>query len=88
VVLTIGHTLRPQEALGCSDALPGFLEVDHRFFEDGVFVGHEKSIRVGIIRSLDYCVFTCELPYQRLPTPSLIPFGGRAISSAKEWSLK
>jgi hypothetical protein len=41
VVLTIGHTLRTHEALSRPDALPGFLEVVHRLFEDGVFVGHE-----------------------------------------------
>jgi hypothetical protein len=45
VVLAIGHTLRVHEALGSPDALPGFLEVVHRLFEDGVFVSHEKSIR-------------------------------------------
>jgi hypothetical protein len=54
VVLAIGHALRAHEALGCPDALSGYLEVIHRFFEDGVFVGHDKSIRAGgIIRSLD-----------------------------------
>src|SRR5215217_7416799 len=47
VVLTIGHTLRAHKALGRPDALPGFLEVVHRLFEDGVFVSHEKSIRTG-----------------------------------------
>jgi hypothetical protein len=41
VVLAIGHTLRTHEALGSPDALPGFLEVVHRLFEDGDFVGHE-----------------------------------------------
>jgi len=51
VVLAIGHTLRAHEALGSPDALPGFLEVVHRLFEDGVFVGHDQSIRVGILRS-------------------------------------
>ena len=40
VVLAIGHALRAHEALGRPDALPGFLEVVHRLFEDGVFVGH------------------------------------------------
>src|SRR5215208_637706 len=34
------------EALGRPDALPGFLEAVHRLFEDGVFVGHDRSIRV------------------------------------------
>jgi hypothetical protein len=41
VVLAIGHILRAHEALGRPDTLPGFLEVVHRLFEDGVFVGHE-----------------------------------------------
>jgi hypothetical protein len=45
VVLTFGHALRAHEALGCPDSLPGFLEVIHRLLEDGVFVGHDKSIR-------------------------------------------
>ena len=47
VVLAIGHTLRAHEALGRPDALPGFLEVLQRLFEDGVFVCHDKSIRTG-----------------------------------------
>jgi hypothetical protein len=60
VVLAIGHTLRAQEALGCPDALACFLEVVHRLFEDGVFVGHDYSMRSGIIRS-PYCLaFSCE----------------------------
>jgi hypothetical protein len=58
VVLAIGHALRAHEALSRPDALPGFLEVVHRLFEDGVFVGHEKSIRVGILRSPDYFAFS------------------------------
>jgi hypothetical protein len=45
VVLAISHTLRAQEALGRPYPLPGFLEVVHRLFEDGVFVGHARSIR-------------------------------------------
>jgi hypothetical protein len=54
VVLAIGHTLRAQEALGRPDALPGFLEVVHRLIENGVFVGHDKSIRVdSILRWVD-----------------------------------
>jgi hypothetical protein len=32
VVLATGHALRAHEALGRPDALPGFLEVVHRFF--------------------------------------------------------
>jgi hypothetical protein len=47
VVLAFGHTLRTHQALSCSDSLPGFLEVVHRLFEDGVFVGHDQSIRTG-----------------------------------------
>jgi hypothetical protein len=50
VVLAIGHALRVHEALSLSDALSGFLEVVHRLFEYGVFVGHDKSIPVGILR--------------------------------------
>jgi hypothetical protein len=46
VVLAIGHTLRAHEALGRPDPLPGFLEVIHRLVKDGVFFGHEGSIRV------------------------------------------
>src|SRR5215204_496650 len=49
VVLTIGHVLRAHEALGRPDALPGFLEVLHRLFEDGGFVGHDQNIRVDSI---------------------------------------
>jgi hypothetical protein len=45
VVLAIGHALRAHKALSRPDALPGLLEVVHRFFEDGVFVGHDLSIR-------------------------------------------
>jgi hypothetical protein len=53
VVLAIGHAFRAHKALGRPDALPGFLEVVHRLFENGVFVGHEMSIRVGILRRVD-----------------------------------
>jgi hypothetical protein len=59
MVLAFGHTLRAQEALGRPDALSGFLEVDNRLFEDGVFVGHDLSIRVGI-RSSDCLAFSRE----------------------------
>jgi hypothetical protein len=52
VVLAIGYTLRAHEALSRPDALAGFLEVVHRLIKDGVFVGHERSIRTRIIRSL------------------------------------
>ena len=47
MVLAISHTLRAQESLGRPDALPGFLEVVHRLFEDGVFVGHKRSMRTS-----------------------------------------
>ncbi len=73
MVLAISHTLRAHEALSRPDALSGFLEVIHRLFEDGVFVGHDKSIRVGIIRSPDYCVFSREFPYQRLEVAGRAP---------------
>jgi hypothetical protein len=60
VVLAISHALSAHEALGCPDALAGFLEVVHSLFEDGVFVGHDLSIRVGIIRSPDCFTFPRE----------------------------
>jgi hypothetical protein len=60
VVLAIGHTLRAQEALSRPDALPGFLEVVHRLLEDGVFIDHDRSIRVGILRSPDYFALSHE----------------------------
>jgi hypothetical protein len=60
VVLAFGHALRAHEALGRPDALSGLLEVVHRFFEDGVFVGHERSIRIGIIQSPDCFAFSHE----------------------------
>ena len=54
VVLAIGHALRAHEALGRPYALPGFLEVVHRLFEDGAFVGQKQSIRVeSILRWVD-----------------------------------
>jgi hypothetical protein len=60
VVLAIGHTLRAHEALSRPDTLPGFLEVVHRLFKNGVFVGHHQSIRVGILRLLRCFAFPCE----------------------------
>ena len=60
MVLAFGHTLRAHEALSRPDALSGFLEVVHRLFEDGVFVGHERSIRVGILRLPDRFAFSRE----------------------------
>ena len=43
MVLAFGHALRAHEALGRPHALPGFLEVVHRLFEDGVFVGQPTT---------------------------------------------
>jgi hypothetical protein len=60
VVLTIGHALRAHEALGRPDALSGFLEVVHRLFEDGVFIGHDRSIRTDILRSPERFAFSRE----------------------------
>ena len=60
MVLAFGHTLRTHEALGSPDALPGFLEVIHRLFEDGVFVGHCRRIRAGLVRSPDCFTFPRE----------------------------
>jgi hypothetical protein len=63
VVLAFGHALRAHEALGRPDALPGFLEVVHRLFENGVFVGHDRTTRTGgILRSPDYFTFSREFP--------------------------
>jgi hypothetical protein len=60
VVLAIGHTLRAHQALGCPDALPGFLEVVHRLLEDTV-VSHDMSIRTsGSLRSPDCFAFSAE----------------------------
>jgi hypothetical protein len=74
VVLAIGHTVRTHKALGCPDALSGFLQVIHRLVKDGVFVSHEKSIRVGgILRSPDHCVVSRELPYQRREVAGCVP---------------
>jgi hypothetical protein len=60
MVLANGHTLRAQEALGRPDVLAGFLEVFHRPVKDGVFVGHDRSIRAGIYRSPDCFTFPRE----------------------------
>jgi hypothetical protein len=73
IVLVIGHTLRTHEALSRPDTLPGFLEVVHRFFEDGVIVGHDRSIRAGILRSLDCFPFSREFPYQRREVAGCVP---------------
>jgi hypothetical protein len=54
VVLAIGHSLRAHEALSRLDALPGFLEVVHRLFENDVFISHKRRIRVdSILRRVD-----------------------------------
>jgi hypothetical protein len=59
VVLAFGHTLRAHQALSRPDTLSGFLEVVHRLVKNGVFVGHDKSIRSGDkIRSLDCFAFS------------------------------
>jgi hypothetical protein len=47
MVLAFGHALGAYEALGRPYALPGFLEVLHSLFEDGVFVSHDESIRTA-----------------------------------------
>ena len=63
VILAIGHTFRAHEALGGPDALSGFLEVVRRLFEDGVFIGHDQSMRTGgIFRSPDCYTFSREHP--------------------------
>jgi hypothetical protein len=66
VVLAIVHTLRAQEALGRPDAPSGFLEVIHRLFENGVFVGHDQSIRVGILRRVGEPDYPSRSPNPRL----------------------
>ena len=60
MVLAISHTLRVHEALGRPDTLSGFPEVLHRLPENGVFVSHAQSVRVGILRSPDCFTFTRE----------------------------
>ena len=60
IVTIIYHALRAHEALSRPDALAGFLEVVHRLFENGIFVGHDRSIRAGILRSPDCCAFPRE----------------------------
>jgi hypothetical protein len=66
VVLAFGHALRAQKALGCPDAPSGFLEVVHRLFEDGVFVSHDQSIRVGILRRVGEPDYPSRSPNPRL----------------------
>jgi hypothetical protein len=66
IVLAIGHALRAHEALSRPDTLSGFLEVVHRLFENGVFVSHDQSIRVGILRSPDCLALSDErVEYER-----------------------
>ena len=57
--------LRAHEALGRPDALPGFPEDVQRLVKDGVFVGPDRSIRVGILRSPKCFAFSreCLRPY-------------------------
>ena len=66
MIFAIGHTLRAHEALGCPDTLPGFFEVVHRLFEDGVFVGYGQSIRAGILRRVDGPGYPSGCPGPRL----------------------
>ena|SRR5215216_263323 len=74
MVLAIGHTLGAHEAMSRPYALPGLLEVVHRLFEDGIFVGHDKSIRTsGGLRSLDCFAFSREVPYQRREVAGRVP---------------
>jgi hypothetical protein len=63
VVLSIGHALRAHEALGRPDALAGFPEVVHRLFENCVFVGHDRSIRIGA--SSDYPIVSPSMRVRR-----------------------
>jgi len=47
--------------LGGPDALPGFLEVLHSLFKNGVFVSYDRSIRTGsVLRSVDCLTFSRE----------------------------
>ena len=65
MVLALGHALRAHEALS-PDAPSGFIEFIHRLFENGVFVGHDRSIRVGILRSPDCFALSDErVEYER-----------------------
>jgi hypothetical protein len=66
VVFAIGHALRAHEALSCPDTLSGFLEVVYRFFEDSVFVSHDQSIRVGILRRVGEPGYPSRSPNPRL----------------------
>jgi hypothetical protein len=66
VVLAFGHTLRAHQALGCTDALSGILEVVHRLFENGVFVSHNRSIRVSILRQVGEPGYPSRRPNPRL----------------------
>jgi hypothetical protein len=66
MVLAIGHTLRAHEALSRPYALSGFLEVVHRLFENGVFVSHGRSIRVGILRRVGEPDYPSRSPGPRL----------------------
>ncbi len=56
------HALRAHEALGRPHARPGFLEVLHRLFKNGVFMCHGRSIRVGILRWVEGVSFGVSQP--------------------------
>jgi hypothetical protein len=71
----IGHTLRAHEALGRPDALPGFLEVVHRLYENGLFAGHHRSIRTV---SSDHSIVS--------PFPASMPTGRSFYNSANNLS--
>ena len=75
MVLAIGHALRAHKALGRPDALPGFLEVVHSLVKDGVFVGHERSIRTV---SSDHSIVS--------PFPASMPTGRSCYNSANNLS--
>jgi hypothetical protein len=60
MVLAFGHALIAYQGDPEPDALSGFLEVVHRLFENGVFVGHVRSIRAGILRSPECFAFSRE----------------------------
>ena len=75
MVLAFGHTLRAPETLGCPDALASFLEVVHRLYENGRFVGHHRSIRTV---SSDHSIVS--------PFPASMPTGRSCYNSANNLS--
>jgi hypothetical protein len=89
-VRCFGHGERRRkahEAMGRPDALSGFLEVVHRLFENGVFVSHDRSIRISsVLRSLDCSAFSASTPPPRysgreadleLPPQVIVPLDTR-----------